>query len=236
MNRNHIKKNITPHNLVTGAHITHIYINQTSNTLNEKSLDDKLLDTAPIEFGTSRSSLASKEPQSLYSGSNNDGKDAVMEILNNSTSHEYAKVIQSPQFVLDNDGTYTCHICINDNDTLLKSVCGTINTNDARTECNVDTNRSHPSSDDDGSYCRYSVTDIDELSDNILNDRQQSSNKVQRNNSCCDYYSSGDSVVIDSEADGIVAFLGKINDEVRIIILYACLLLDSVLIRYWPYL
>lgn len=219
--------NVTPHDLVTGAHITHIYINQTSDTLNERSLDNKLLINTPVEFGTSQSSLASKELPS-YSGTINNGEDAVVEILSNSSPYEYAKVIQSSQIILDNNGTYSCHICINDNDTL-NSVCETVNTNSARTECYADINRSYPSSDDDETYCRYSVTDIDELSDTILNDRQLIFNKIPRNSSSNDCYSNGDSVVIDSEADGIVTYLGKSNDEVRIIILYVCLLLDSIL-------
>lgn len=220
MNHNHVDMNVTPHDLVTGAHITHVYINQTPDTLNGKSLDDKLLINAPVGFDTSQSSYALKEPSSsLYSGSISEGKGAVVDILSNSTPYEYAKIIQSPQFILDNNGTYSCHICINDNDTL-NSGCGTINTNGARTECTAD-NRSYLSSDDDGSYCRYSVTDIDELSDNILNDRQPSPNRVLKNTSSYDCYSIGDSVVIDFEADDIVTFLGKSNDEVRISI-YRC--------------
>lgn len=65
--------------LVTGAHITHIYINQTPDKLNDKSLDTKLLVSVPVEFNSSNSTFAFNESPSIYSD-NNDGKNAVKKI------------------------------------------------------------------------------------------------------------------------------------------------------------
>lgn len=209
--------NVNSCDLVTGAHITHIYINQTPDNLNEKSLDTKLLVNVPVEFNTSNSTFVSKESSSFYSGSNNSDRDATVNILNNTTSHEYSEVVQpSSQWILDNNGSYSCHICVNDNATL-NSVCETINIDAIRPKCNADTNYSYSSSEDDESYCGYSIadiSDIEELSDRILNDGQSSPLiRVKSNGSSHDYNSSGD-----SEADGIVTFLDKSNNEVRIVI------------------
>jgi len=214
-NDSHIKMNVTSCDLVTGAHITHIYINQTPDNLNEKSLNTKLLVNEPVDFNTSNSTFASNESSSLYSSSINDGRDAVVNILNNETPYEYSKVVQSSQLILDNNGSYSCHICVNDN-AALNSVCETINSDSIRPVCNADTNNyNYPSSEDDERYSIADISDIDELSDNILNDRQSSplreQTKVQTNGSSHGYNSSGD-----SEADGIVMFLDKRNNEVRI--------------------
>jgi len=227
MNDSHIKMNVTSCDLVTGAHITHIYINQTPDTLNEKSLDAKLLVNVPVEFNTSNSTFTSKESSSLYSDSvnNADGRDAVVNILNNVTPYEYSKVVHSSQLILDNNESYSCHICINDN-TDLNSVCENFNTDAIRPVCDAETNYTYLSSEDDDSYCAYSIadiSDIDELSDNNLNDRQSSplreQTSVQINGSSPGYNSS-----CDSEADGIVTFLDKCNNEVRISIIIINLL------------
>jgi len=229
MNDSHIKMNVTSCDLVTGAHITHIYINQTPDNLNEKSLDTKLLVNGPIEFNKSNSTFASKESSSLYSSSINDGRDAVVNILNNATPYEYSKVVQSSQLRLDNNGSYSCHICVNDN-AALNSVCETINTDVTRPVCDADTNYTYRSSEDDESYCGYSIadiSDIDDLSDNILNDRQSSplreQTRVQTNGSSHGYNSSGD-----SEADGIITFLDKRNNEVSISIIIINLLVTWI--------
>lgn len=205
--------------LVTGAHITHIYINQTPDKLNEKSLDTKILVSVPVEYNTSNSTFAFNESPSLYS-SNDDGKNAVEKILNNSTPYEYSKVIQSSQFIVDNKGTYSCRICINDNETL-NSVNKTINTDTdgIHTECNKDTNRSISPLEDNEYYCEYTFADIDEISDGILNNHQPSILRIQssRRSSFTDY-SSNESLVSDFEtSNGIVTFLDKSNNEVRII-------------------
>lgn len=202
--------------LITGAHITHIYINQTPDKLNETPLDTKILVSVPVEYNTSNSTFAFNESPSLYSG--NDGKNAVEKILNNSTSYEYSKVIQPSQFIVDNKGTYSCRICINDNDTL-NSVNKTINTDGIRTECNNDTNRSTSPLEDNEYYCEYTFADIDEISDGILNDRRPSILRIQSSRrSSFTYYSSNESLVSDSEtSNGIVTFLDKSNNEVRII-------------------
>lgn len=220
MNDSHIKMNVTPCDLDTGAHITHTYINQTTDNLNEKSLDTKLFINGPVEFNKSNSTFVSKESSSLYSNSINDGRDVVVNILNNATPYEYSKVIQSSQLRLDDNRSYSCHISVNENATL-NSVCETINSNTIRPSCNVDTNYTYSSSEDDESYCGYSIADIsdlDDLSDNILNDRQSSplreQMRVQTNGSSHGYNSSGD-----SEADGILMFLDKRNNEVSISII-----------------
>ncbi|XP_022174103.1 leucine-rich repeat flightless-interacting protein 2 isoform X1 [Myzus persicae] len=213
-NDSHIKMNVTSCDLITGAHITHIYINQTQDNLNEKSLDTKLLVNEPIELNTSNSTFAPKESSSLYSSSINDCRDAAVNILNNETPYEYSKVVQSSQLILDNNGSYSCHICVNDK-TALNSMRKTINTDSIRPVYNSDTNYIYPSSEDDESYCGYSIadiSDIDELSDSILNDRQSSPlwehTKVQTNGSSHGYNYCGD-----SEAGGIVTFLDKRNNE-----------------------
>lgn len=236
-NDSHIKMNVTSCDLITGAHITHIYINQTQDNLNEKSLDTKLLVNEPIELNTSNSTFAPKESSSLYSSSINDCRDAAVNILNNETPYEYSKVVQSSQLILDNNGSYSCHICVNDK-TALNSMRKTINTDSIRPVYNSDTNYIYPSSEDDESYCGYSIadiSDIDELSDSILNDRQSSPlwehTKVQTNGSSHGYNYCGD-----SEAGGIVTFLDKRNNEVRISIIMINLLVtwmvhSSVVIR-----
>lgn len=206
-----INMNITSCDIVTGAHITHIYIKQTPDDLGEKPFDSKLLINVPVGLNTSDSTYSPKESQSLYSDISNDSKDTVVKTLNDSTPIRYSDVVKSSQSVLDDSGTYSCHICIND-DSLLNSVCDTINTNGSGgVECN-----DNDLSEDDEYYCRYSSADIDELSDSNLNDRQLSPLRVQSNDSSYEYYSSSDSLVSDSEADGIVTFLNKSNNEVRI--------------------
>lgn len=216
MNDRH-NMSVSPCDLVTGAHITHIYINQTPNKLNEKSLDTKILVSVPVEYNTSDATFAFNESPSLYSG-NDDGKNSVELILNNSTPHEYSKVIQSSQFIVENKGKYSCRICINDNETL-NSVNETINTDGIRTECNNDTNRSTSPLENNEYYCEYTFADIDEISDGILNDRQSSILRLQSSRrSSFTYYSSNESLVSDSEtSNGIVTFLDKSNNEVRII-------------------
>jgi len=230
MNDSHVKMNVTPCDLVTGAHITHIYINQTPDNLNEKSLDTKLLVNGPVEFNKSNSTFTSKESSPLFSSSINDSRDSVVNILNKTTPYEYSKVVQSSQLILDNNGSYSCHICVNDN-AALNSECETINTDTIRPICNNDTNYTYPSSEDDESYCGYSIadiSDIDELSDNILNDSQSSplreKTEVQTNDSSHGYNSSGD-----SGADGIVKFLDKRNNEVSITIIKINLLVTWIL-------
>ncbi|CAH1732660.1 leucine-rich repeat flightless-interacting protein 2 isoform X1 [Aphis gossypii] len=217
MNDSHIKMNVTSCDLVTaGAHITNIYINQTSDNLNEKSLDAKLLVNVPVEFNTTNSTFTSKESPSLSSSSVNSavGRDAVVNILNSVTPCEYSKVVHSSQLILDNNGSYSCHICVNDN-TALNSVCENFNSDAIHPLCNTETNYSYFSSDDDDGYCAYSIadiSDIDELSDNILSDHQSSplreQTELQIIGSSHDYNSS-----CDSEADGIVTFLDKRNNE-----------------------
>jgi len=227
MNDNHIKMNVTPCDLDTGAHITHIYINQTPDNLSEKSLDTKLFINGPVEFNKSNSTFVSKESSSLYSNSINDGRDVV---VNNATPYEYSKVIQSSQLRLDDNGSYSCHISVNEN-AALNSVCETINTeintDTIRPLCNADTNFTYLSSEDDESYGGYSIadiSDIDDLSDNILNDRQSSplreQIKVQTNGSSHVYNSS-----VDSETDGILMFLDKSNNEVSLSIIIINLLI-----------
>lgn len=202
--------------LDTGAHITHIYINQTPDKLNEKSLNE-LLVSVPVEYNTSNSTFAFHESPSLYSG-NDDGKNVVEKILNNSTPYKYSKIIQSSQFMVDNKGTYSCRICINDNETL-NSVNETINTNGIPTECNNDTNRSTSPLEDNEYICEYTIADIDEISDGILNDGRPSILRIQSSRRSSFTYSSNESLVSDSEtSNGIVTFLDKSNNEVRIII------------------
>lgn len=209
--------------------ITHIYINQTQDNFNEQPLDTKLLVNVPIELNTSNSTFASKESSSLINSDGiNDDRDGVVNISNNKTPYEYSKVVQSSQLILDNNESYSCHICVNNNADL-NSVCETI-TNAIHPVCNADTNYTYPSSDDDESYCGYSIADIndiDELSDNILNDRITSplreQTRVQTNGSSHDYNSSGD-----SEADGIVTFLDKCNNKVRISIIMINLLVTWI--------
>lgn len=220
MNDSHIKINVTSCDLVTaGAHITNIYINQTSDNLNEKSLDAKLLVNVPVEFNTTNSTFTSKESPSLNSISVNSavGRDAVVNILSSVSPCEHSKVVHSSQLILDNNGSYSCHICVNDN-TALNSVCENFNSDAIHPLCNAETNYSNFSSDDDDGYCAYSIadiSDIDKLSDNILSDRQSSplreQTKLQVIGSSHDYNSS-----CDFEADGIVTFLDKLNNEVRI--------------------
>lgn len=229
MNDSHVKMNVTSCDLVTGAHITHIYINQTPDNLNEKSLDTKLLVNGPVEFNKSNSTFAFKESSSLYSNSINDSRAAVVNILDKTTPYEYSNVVQSSQLILDNNRSYSCHICVNDN-AALNSECETINTDAIRPICNNDTNYTYPSSEDDESYCGYSIadiSDIDELSHNILNDRQSSplreQTKVQTNGSSHGYNSCGD-----SETDGIVKFLDKRNNEVSIRIIIINLLVTWI--------
>jgi len=219
MSGSHFKMNVTSCDLVTGANITHIFINQTTDILNEKSLDTKLPVDVSIELNTSNSTSASKKSSSLYSGSFNGGRDAVMSILNDETPYEYSKIVQPSQLILpiDNNESHSCQICVNEN-AALKSVCEAFNTDTIRPECNTNTNYTYPSSEDDENYCGYSIadiSDIDELSDSILNGCQSSplreQTRVQTNDSSHGYNSSGD-----SEADGIVMFLDKRNNEVRI--------------------
>jgi len=210
--------------------ITHTYINQTQDNLNEQPLDTKLFVNVPIELNTSNSTFASKESSSLInSNSINDDRDGLVNISNNKTPYEYSKVVQSSQLILDNNESYSCHICVNNNADL-NSVRETINTDTIHPVCNADTNYTYPSSDDDESYCGYSIADIneiDELSDNILNDRLTSplreQTRLQTNGSSHDYNSSGD-----SEADGIVTFLDKRNNKVRISIIMIYLLVNWI--------
>lgn len=218
MNDRH-SMNVSSCDLVTGAHITHIYINPTPDKLNEKSLDTKLLVSVPVEFNTSSSTFAFSESPSLYSGNNNDDKDAVEELINSSTPYKYSEVNKTSQLIIDNKGTYSCHICINDNKTL-NSVNETVNTKGIRAEFNNDTNRTLSPLEDNDYYCEYTVADIDEISDGILNDRRPSILRIQSSRrSSYTYYSSNDSLVSDSETNnGIVSFLDKSNNEVRIII------------------
>lgn len=211
MNDNRINMNVKSCNMVTGAHITHIYINQSPDNVNEKSLDSKLLVNIPVELHSSNSNFASKESASLYSGNINEGKNAVVKVLNDSTSCEYSKVFESSPLILDTNETYSCHICINDNDTL-NSMGETVKPNSVHTEYIAETSCSL--SEDDECYSKYSIADIDELvSDSVLNDGEPS---ILSNESSYEYYSSNDSLVSDSEADGIVMFLDKSNIEVRI--------------------
>lgn len=205
--------NVKSCNMVTGAHITHIYINQSSDNVNEKSLDSKLLVNIPVELHSSNSTYASKESPSLCSENINEGKDAVVKVLNDSTSYEYSKVFETSPLILDTNETYSCHICINGNNTLnligetLKPIVGVHTDYKAETSCSL--------SEDDECYSKYSITDIDDLvSDSaLLNDGELS---ILSNGSSYEYYSSKDSLVSDSEADGIVMFLDKSNIEVRI--------------------
>lgn len=202
-----INMNITSCDIVSEAHITHIYIKQTQDDFNEKSFDSKWIINVPVGLNTSNST--SKKPTALYLDSNNDSKDTVVKILNGSTPIKYSEVIKSSQSVLDDSGTYSYNICVNDN-SLPDSICDTTNGN-AGVECS-----DNYLSENEEYYCKYSVTNIDELSNSNLNDCQPSPLGIQSNDSSYGYYSSSDSLVSDSEADRILTFLNKSNDQVRI--------------------
>lgn len=101
----------------------------------------------------------------------------------------------------------------------MNSVKETINTNEIHAECNIDTNRSTSPLEDNEYYCEYTIADIDEISDGISNDRQASILRIQSSRRSSFTYSSNESLVSDSEtSNGIVTYLDKSNNEVRIII------------------
>lgn len=188
---------------ITGAHITQTYINYTSDNLDEKSLPTG-------DLNTSCNSMFESEKLSLPcpSNINEDGDDTNL--------YRFSKGFQSvPQVILDNDGRYSCRIYINEDDATKSAMCSsTMNPNEIKIEGNINENRFYSSSEDD--ECRYPVTDTEELSDSILNDRDQSNiPREQSSSSSDDYYTSRDSLVSDSEADGIVTFLDNSNNEVR---------------------
>lgn len=199
--------NITSRDLVAGTHITHIYINQTPDSFNEKpsDLDAKLLVGVPIAYNQSDLSMI-PNGISLYTDNVNDDKDAVVTILNDSNANTY-KCSKSPELILENNETYSCHICINDNDTL-NSACKTMTDNGNNIDCNGDANNLS----ENEYYCKYSITDIDELSNNVSDDYTKS----QYNDNNYGYYSSGDSSTSDTGTDEIVTLRDKSNNNVRI--------------------
>lgn len=186
---------------ITRAHITQTYINYTPDNLDGKSLPTS-------DLNTSCNSVFESEKLSLPCPSN------INEDRDDTNLNKFSKGVQSvPQVIIDNDGLYSCRIYINENDAPNSTMCNsTINPNEIKIEGNTNENRFYSSSEDD--ECR--VTDTEELSDSILNDRDQSNiAREQSSSSSDDYYTSRDSLVSDSEADGIVTFLDNSNNEVR---------------------
>lgn len=185
---------------ITGAHITQTYINYSSDNLDEKS-------SPTSDLNISCNSMFGSEKLSLPCPSNANEDDKNL--------YRFSKGVQSvPQVIPDNDGPYSCRIYINENDATNSAMYSTTNSNGIKIEGNMNENRFYSSSEDD--ECRYPVTDTEEFSDSVLIDRDQSNiPREQSSSSSDDYYTSRDSLVSDSEADGIVTFLDNSNNEVR---------------------
>lgn len=184
---------------ISGAHITQTYINYNPDNLNEKALPTSDLNT---------SCSSNKLPSPCSSSINEDRDDTNL--------HRFSKAVEStPRVILDNNESYSCRIYLNEDDALNSTIrSSTINPNEIKIKDNMNENRFYSSSEDD--ECRYPVTDTEELSDSILNDRDESNIPREQSSSSSDeYYTSRDSLVSDSEADGIVTFLDNSNNEVR---------------------
>lgn len=185
-----------------GVHVTHVYINPSPDGADGKPPPNRDPRFALVEPPTE----ATGTPVAF--GEHTNACDAVLNLSS----------------LVDDGGTYSCRIRVNSADTdssLRDHVVTTPMTNadDRGTRAGLDVNANRNgscASSEDDSCCRYSVADIDELSEDYLNVCEQSAVlRVPSNGSSCDYYSSRDSLVSDSEADGIVTFLDKSNGEVR---------------------
>lgn len=208
--------NMASSNKVSEAHTTCVYINHTSENVNGNLLDTKLLVNVPIEFDTF-DSISTSKTSPLYIDSINAGEDAAVNRLDEPSAYEFPDDTQSPQLILDNNRKYSCLICVNDNNTLNSVFEAVKYSNGTNAECN--NGRHHPNSSlEENEYSRrYSTADIDELPDCNFDDCQLSIVKVQNNSFSYDYFSSSNSSVSVSEADGeVLRFLDESNIEVRI--------------------